>query len=46
MSDASLETARVLDRVRMPEVEEALLAGALFDAEFMPRKRRQLNTRS
>lgn len=40
MSDASLETAGVLDRVRIPEVEEALLAGALFGADFLPKKRR------
>jgi crotonobetainyl-CoA:carnitine CoA-transferase CaiB-like acyl-CoA transferase len=40
MSDASLATAGVLDRVRIPEVEEALLAGALFGADFLPNKRR------
>jgi crotonobetainyl-CoA:carnitine CoA-transferase CaiB-like acyl-CoA transferase len=40
MSDASLETAGVLDRVRIPEVDEALLAGALFKAEFLPHARR------
>jgi glutaryl-CoA transferase len=40
MSDASLATAGVLDRVRIPEVEEALLAGALFGADFLPTKRR------
>ena len=40
VSDASLETAGVLDRVRIPEVEEALLAGTLFGADFLPRKRR------
>ena len=40
MSDPSLETAGVLDRLRIPEVGEALFAGALFDAEFMPQERR------
>jgi formyl-CoA transferase/CoA:oxalate CoA-transferase len=40
MSDASLETAGVLDRVRIPEVDEALLAGSLFDAGFLPKNRR------
>jgi len=40
MNDASLETAGVLDRVRIPEVEDALLAGALFDADFLPKQRR------
>lgn len=40
MSDASLETAGVLDRLRTSEGEEALLAGALFDAEFLPQDRR------
>ena len=40
MNDASLEAAGVLDRVRIPEVEETLLAGALFGADFLPNKRR------
>ncbi|HYC46161.1 MAG TPA: CaiB/BaiF CoA-transferase family protein [Burkholderiales bacterium] len=40
VSDASLEKAGVLDRVRIPEVEEALLAGALFGADFLPKNRR------
>ena len=40
MSDASLETAGVLDRLHMAEVDDALLAGALFDADFLPQERR------
>ena len=40
MSDASLETAGVLDRVRIPEVEQALLPGTLFGADFLSKKRR------
>jgi formyl-CoA transferase/CoA:oxalate CoA-transferase len=40
LRDASLETAGVLDRVCIPEVDETLLAGALFDADFMPNDRR------
>ena len=40
MSDASLVTAGVLDRVRIQEAQEALLAGTLFHADFMPQDRR------
>jgi crotonobetainyl-CoA:carnitine CoA-transferase CaiB-like acyl-CoA transferase len=40
MSDATLETAGVLERVRVSEEEDALLAGALFSAQFLPRNRR------
>ena len=40
MSDASLEAAVVLARVRIPEVDEAVLAGSLFEAELLPHERR------
>ena len=40
MSDPTLEKAGVLERVAIPEADEALLAGRLFGADFLPKQRK------